>query len=105
MILEYTTHTEYGVTFNRLTHDEDYYAVGHDPQPRNEEGELIEGDGSWRQIIQMSPREDKPQPANSKTESLFEGFGGTDWVEINLKIEEEGLILPEEINKLKNAGF
>jgi len=81
MIIEPTIVTENGVTFNSLTHTEPYYAVGH------KEGNL--------NIELMSPDEDTPQPANSKTESLLIGFGATSWQELLDEIANQGLIIPE----------
>ena len=80
MIIEPIVITENGVTFNSLTYHLPYYAVGYE---------------SDSLIIKLMTDEENPQLANSKTQSLLEGFGSDNWIEFNEEIVNRGLIFPE----------
>lgn len=82
MIIEPTQETKNGVTFNVLTYIEDYFACGYEAESK--------------QIVLMSPDENKPQPAGSKTMGLLSGFGTNSFPELLQEIESRGLILPSE---------
>jgi hypothetical protein len=84
MIIEPTEVTEYGETFNRLTHSSPFFAVGYDD--------------SLIIMLITDYNEEEPNngalPAGSKVNGLLNGFGCEDFQELEQEISNRNLTYP-----------
>lgn len=97
MILEKTVVTEGDKTYNSLTHNEPFFAVGYDGREMITVDEVEIPNPEYK-LIKLWTAEDEPAGAGVHIGSKLEGFGATadDWAGFLAKIATDGLIFPPE---------